>query len=368
MRSAFLKTGALLAVVCLLLYALMETVFASYNVRVERFFRLAPHPETLEVAEAKRFMEGDTFDPDLGWDVHPVARHFDPEADYVAQSYGDSFTYGDEVEDPDTWQSRFGKLTGRGIVNLGAHAYGLDQAVLKFEKYGGKYPGRVAILSLFNQEYRRALSYYAYYYFRRDHYRYIFKPVFIPGPEGYVLVKPPCRDPECLMGVLRKIPPEIRNILSDHDYWYRDNQRRPARGFPHAIGFLRVFPLVLQEKLMTRGFYNYFFVNDESITVAKYLIERFVNECRRLGKRPLFFVIEQRRDLLLLQKGKRYHQAMIDFLEERNLPYVDGGAYMVEHWKADDGFRALLADGGHFNGRGNQMLADALARHPLLGP
>jgi hypothetical protein len=46
---------------------------------------------------------------------------------------GDSFTFGDEVDDADTWAWKLSATCGRPIQNAGVLGYGLDQAVLRYE-------------------------------------------------------------------------------------------------------------------------------------------------------------------------------------------------------------------------------------------
>ena len=46
---------------------------------------------------------------------------------------GDSYTYGDEVADDETWPADLQALNGRRVVNAGVAGYGLDQAVLRAE-------------------------------------------------------------------------------------------------------------------------------------------------------------------------------------------------------------------------------------------
>jgi GDSL-like lipase/acylhydrolase family protein len=47
---------------------------------------------------------------------------------------GDSYTYGDEVGDGETWPSHLQRLTGGRVINAGVSGYGLDQSVLRAEK------------------------------------------------------------------------------------------------------------------------------------------------------------------------------------------------------------------------------------------
>ena len=46
---------------------------------------------------------------------------------------GDSFTYGDEVADDETWPAQLQSISGHPVLNAGVGAYGIDQAVLRAE-------------------------------------------------------------------------------------------------------------------------------------------------------------------------------------------------------------------------------------------
>lgn len=47
---------------------------------------------------------------------------------------GDSYTYGDEVRDEETWPAILQQLTGAPVLNAGVSGYGFDQSVLRAEK------------------------------------------------------------------------------------------------------------------------------------------------------------------------------------------------------------------------------------------
>lgn len=59
---------------------------------------------------------------------------------------GDSFTFGDEVDDEDTFPAHLERLLGRRVVNAGVFGYGLDQSVLRAERYLGAHRPSAVVL------------------------------------------------------------------------------------------------------------------------------------------------------------------------------------------------------------------------------
>src|SRR5262249_3918896 len=47
---------------------------------------------------------------------------------------GDSYTYGEEVGDNETWPAQLQRLTNQRVLNAGASGYGFDQSVLRAEQ------------------------------------------------------------------------------------------------------------------------------------------------------------------------------------------------------------------------------------------
>lgn len=77
---------------------------------------------------------------------------------------GDSFTFGDEVSDPETWAWRLRAATGAEVLNLGALGYGLDQVLLRWERDGAPLAPDVVVvghLDLLHHRTGRAFSSWA---------------------------------------------------------------------------------------------------------------------------------------------------------------------------------------------------------------
>lgn len=77
---------------------------------------------------------------------------------------GDSYTFGDEVADADTWpahlerQLQTGSGWGYQVLNAGVSSYGIDQMVLRAEDLVPKYRPRLVILSFISANIGRTLQ------------------------------------------------------------------------------------------------------------------------------------------------------------------------------------------------------------------
>jgi hypothetical protein len=365
-KRRYRLSARLLAIlfVCLVMFGLLEVGCYYYGSRYPARYRRDLSPSRVQPSLARKFMESGTFDQDLGWDSNPIARNYIKDKSYLAQSYGASFTLGQEVDEAETWQHQFEQRTGKAILNLGVMGYGLDQAVLKFEKYGAKYPTPYAILDLYAFEYRRVLSYQAYYHFYGGSFLYAFKPIFIPGKGGFELKKPPCDNADRLVDILQNPPEELRSFLRDHDDGYQTNSEKPPFSFPYSLNFCRTLPEWWETRRVARGQHDYFFVNALSLELCKYLVDRFVADCRAQKTKPLCLITYGPDDLRIFRRGgHRWDRPLLDHLKERNIPIVDAAEFVLNKLQAGFDIDSLAAPEGHFNGSGNKLIAEALAEY-----
>jgi lysophospholipase L1-like esterase len=68
---------------------------------------------------------------------------------------GDSFTFGAEVSDQETWPAALQRLTGRRVLNGGVTAYGFDQSVLRAEALAATHPPSAIVVSFIADDIRR---------------------------------------------------------------------------------------------------------------------------------------------------------------------------------------------------------------------
>ena len=69
---------------------------------------------------------------------------------------GDSFTFGDEVGDGDTWPAQLELALGKRVLNGGVFGYGVDQSVLRLEKLAAVHRPDTVVLAVVPDDVHRA--------------------------------------------------------------------------------------------------------------------------------------------------------------------------------------------------------------------
>lgn len=129
-----------------------------------------------ELHELRRAAYPAQFSPLLGWEPRP-GRHptnvwghritilpdgvrsngsTAPPARNAILAVGDSFTFGDEVEDHDTWPAQLERLTQTPVVNGGVFGYGVDQTFLRMEVLADRFRPSTVIFSFIPDDVHRS--------------------------------------------------------------------------------------------------------------------------------------------------------------------------------------------------------------------
>ena len=68
---------------------------------------------------------------------------------------GNSFTFGEEVNDAETWPAHLAALAGRRVLNAGVSGYGFDQIVLRAEELAPRYKPAAIVVGFIADDIRR---------------------------------------------------------------------------------------------------------------------------------------------------------------------------------------------------------------------
>jgi hypothetical protein len=111
----------------------------------------------------------------------------------LALAVGDSFAFGDQVNDEDSWPAVLERLSGRRVINAGVPGFGLDQAVLRAEQLAEIYGPDIIIVSFIPDDVLRCeMSYWSGHakpYFEIDQGGLRLHPAPVPSPAAYAPLK-----------------------------------------------------------------------------------------------------------------------------------------------------------------------------------
>ena len=271
-------------------------------------------------------------------------------------SYGDSFTSCEQVSDGETWQESLAAHIGEPIRNYGIGGYSVYQAYLRMLREEQRAPARCIIFNIFDDDHARNLHGWQRFKFgvNRKSPNPTVPHVTVDLDEGTITDRPnPCPTVQsvhdlCDLG---------RVFTMFHGDFYLQNRLMWAAR--KTKGELIPATDYDDQRLMKYG-----------IFASLRLIERVNEFARKNGKRVLYvlsygaYTIRQ-----FIEKGVRFDQALIDFLKEARLPFVD---LMQAHAAAAVRFKGTPEEVlsryfiGHYNPLGNHFCAFAM-KDPLVG-
>lgn len=142
---------------------------------------------------------------------------------------GDSYTFGAEVDDGETFPARLEQLLGVPVANLGVSAYDPLQAVLRLEQELPHYPNaRALVLGIMYENLLRLENSFRSVYVLASPTAYTFKPYARDGSIRGVPRGDPWRDVATATAAI--------NEAFDTDFW-----AKPGRAFPYTRALARVF-------------------------------------------------------------------------------------------------------------------------------
>jgi hypothetical protein len=270
-----------------------------------------------------------TLDPDLGWvlghsesnsagmrDNREYATSPAPGAVRIS-TFGDSFTFGDEVVLGDSWQKQITSIApSLEMLNYGVRAYGLDQAYLRYTLVGADYHPRIVLIGYMAENLARDVNVYRPFYrtalVGANSYFPLSKPRYEVNRGELSLLRNPLRSPEDYSRFLRNQAPVLRE-LGRYDYFYQNNYDQGRFDFSPAVRLGKVLWQQLAEHLrqpifLSDGSYN---VKSEAYLVTVGILDAFCRKTVENGALPIIVVFPDSGDESARRQGKQARYASL---------------------------------------------------------
>lgn len=341
-----------------------------------------------------------SFDPELGWLrrpamagvdqtlTGPVEFHIDtagcranPGFECTPSEiavFGDSYTFCRLVGDGETWPHFLSEHLGTNVRNFGVGNYGLDQAVLRFERELPKLDSRIVVMCVVHETITRVHAYWKHY----SEYGNVlaFKPRFELAGEHLVLHPSAVQKPADFATYRGQL-----DRIQSLDRFYREKfcpdllrfpylprlVRRWRRHLPilwHLLagrisgrrdaGAAKAVGIITRENAyVSRRLYG----DERARALLTAIVRRFAATCEKSGRTPVLLILPQPVDAEWRATGRdasrTYFASLADIL-----PVVD----LTDTILATPDWRSLYLDGPrrlgpHFRASGNRLVADRLA-------
>lgn len=340
-----------------------------------------------------------SFDADLGWcrkpgtsgvdtspegdasfsiDQHGARKNpeFDDAEPYVAV-YGDSYAFCRLVDDHETWPHRLSVLLERNVGNFGVGNYGLDQALLRYEREAEDLAARVVILAVVPETVARVHSYWKHYFEYGN--TLAFKPMFTLNGDGLEHLAPAVSRAEDIVE-----PARWRDNVRRHDRFYKEKFLPDVIRFPAIVSILRrfrrhgrilvillrgalfghpqharrrAFGVVLDENHKHQ---RRLFADSDATKLLTLIAQRFSDVCKAHGAIPRIVVIPQPRDVRDYRDQRCAHESFLRGLSDV-VPVLDLTATLTREGER----MAIYKEGDlgpHTSAAANDVIASEIYR------
>ncbi|MDH3975465.1 MAG: SGNH/GDSL hydrolase family protein [Deltaproteobacteria bacterium] len=280
-----------------------------------------------------------------------------PEGVLRISTFGDSFTFGDEISDRDTWQWQLEKINPRlEVLNFGMGAYGLDQAFLRYMNEGVRFKSHIIFVGFIGENIARSVSVFRPFYMPLTNAP-LTKPRFILKNSELELLENPFQQVEELRSLLES-PEEVLPRLGTNDFFYQTKYKKGTFDFLPSLRLLKIIDYeFLQEKFVTNGYYN---ESSEAFKVMSKILSKFNDKALANHSLPVFLIFPNRYDLVRFTREKtKIYEPMIDYFNANDYLYVDLMDAFLRYGKGkymDDFFQPA----GHYSPLANRLVSKYL--------
>jgi len=321
------------------------------------------------------------FDRELGWTNLPRAtsadgrfhtnslglrgtREYEPrpaEGMRRITCFGDSFTFGDEVPDADSYPARIEQQAQRvEALNFGVGGYGTDQALLRYRREGRGLGAQVVLVGLLLENIGRNVNRYRPLWNTRTGL-VVPKPRFVlepdaASPSGSSLraLPQPYLDEAELARDLRS--GALLERLREHEHWC-DRPKTPRTWLP-AVARVPLAYWAYTERREDRLWQH---PQDEPFRVTIEILDTFRREALADGAlRCIVLVFPTKEDLRdYSERGVHYWGELGRELDRRGIEWIDTTHELYMHQAVihREPQRGALYSGGHLSGEGNSVVA-----------
>jgi hypothetical protein len=384
-RVALMAFGLIVGLVCTEIFLRVRPPIPAEDVL----------PFALREDDLERIIEGDAyirFDPVLGWAATESSARRDGKITYQTNSagmrsdheipiertpgvtrlasFGDSFTFCDEVNNSECWATQLERESpGTEVLNFGVPAYGPDQAWLRYQRDGAQYQPCGVIIGYMVENIHRVVNRFRPFY-RPETGIVLSKPRFLWDGNQLQLLPNPISSPEMIEDLRW-----VESTLGPNDPWYYQGM---FEGGPlDLLQSVRLAKTVAYQRRLGYGTEDgdlskrlgwAYQPDQEGFQVASNVLIGFANDVRAHGASPVVVVFPRKEEVINMRDLKtKAHAPLLDKLASAGIPTIDVTDILLRQSRGR-GVDSLIDK--HYTARGNKAVGEALAQQlpSLMAP
>jgi hypothetical protein len=281
----------------------------------------------------------------LGWPAADKPRETPSEDRPICGSaLGDSMTWGAEVEAEEGWVHQVSRKLGCNVANYAHSAYGLDQAVLRYERV--RPTGNIVIIGMFAEMLRRSVA-ASWTFYASTEPGHAIKPFFSLEGDGLRLHPIPT-------------PLTREAIAAHHAHDYYKNRVWTELKFPLCVcsrtSDLYTVARTDDYRLLTDSFWGAAHPSGSGM-LARRLVDRLAQATRESSGRLAVVLLPH---VDRLSSDNSQYDRFADDLRRRDDVCVIDTRPTLRRQAAVLGVKALSAPNKHYNVFGNRLVAEAV--------
>lgn len=300
------------------------------------------------------------YDFNLGWRESRTRE----DVNWLSEVYffGDSFTYGDEVEYNESFPYFYEKLSSVKTSNLGVRGYGLDQSLLRYKNNLSRLQGKKVVITIITNSLGRSLSVYRKFVQPKTKF-VLTKPRFLKeyNDDSYTIFQNPIKD----VGKIKNVTKSKYVMgLVKYDYW--GTLYPPVKKeFPFSRYYINETLVKLVKQRLLSGYSGELrdmaqvYSKEEAVELLEFLLKEFKKTASVNNNELVFVYIPKKNELSL--KDEKYLPLSVfkNICRREKMKCVDffKGSSEVKLDKND------YAKNGHLNKNGNKKVAQYLLEY-----
>jgi len=296
--------------------------------------------------------------------AHDYFRDVDPKLVRVS-AFGDSFTFGSDVDNAATWEYQLEERDARfEVLNFGVGAYGLDQAYLRYLQDGVHFHSDIVVIGFMSENIYRNLNVFRPFYSSMYATSIYTKPRFSIENDNLLLSRNPLATVEDYTRFMINDEAVLREIGSN-DYFYQAGYLAGPLDRLPSVRLLKIATRRVKERLnpvvTTEGSYA---VSSEAFTLTTKLLGEFHCAALQHESLPVIVIYPDLGDLSRYHSHQpRRYAPLLEYLQSQDFRVLDVLDAFVAHDPHVPVDRLTIGQWGHYSQFGNEIVAKHFQRY-----